>query len=190
MPSVSVNDRGASWYYEDSGIPNGAAVYTTIVIVHGFAFHSGTYRFSKGEELPLLTPFPGSFFRLFEHAAAHGVRIITANVRDYPGSTPYTQDELERFWSTDMGVFRAATRDKGLELGTFLVNVITSEDVPVTENVDGKESGGVVLVCWSFGNIWSMSLLANEQELDVSKRDILRRYLRVAVMYGERVYST
>ena len=42
MPILPVNDAGAVVYYEDSGIHNGSSDYTTIVMIHGFMFTSGT----------------------------------------------------------------------------------------------------------------------------------------------------
>lgn len=30
-------------YYEDSGAPSGSPNYTTLVLVHGTCFHSGTF---------------------------------------------------------------------------------------------------------------------------------------------------
>lgn len=42
MPQARVDDAGNVLYYEDSGAPpTGAGVYTTIVVIHGFVFHSG-----------------------------------------------------------------------------------------------------------------------------------------------------
>lgn len=43
MPTLPVNGNGTVLYYEDSGVPNGATDYTTIIIFHGFIFHGGVH---------------------------------------------------------------------------------------------------------------------------------------------------
>lgn len=42
MPTVPVNAEGSVMYYEDTGAPPDNKVYTTIALVHGLIFHSGT----------------------------------------------------------------------------------------------------------------------------------------------------
>lgn len=42
MPIAPVNDDGAVLYYEDTGAPSQSTDYTTLALVHGLIFHSGT----------------------------------------------------------------------------------------------------------------------------------------------------
>ena len=80
-----------------------------------------------------------------------------------------------------------AARAQGLEIASFLRHVIISENLPGLREEGGKKSGGVVLLSWSFGNIWSLSMLANEASLDSETRTILQTSLRTLVIHGERV---
>lgn len=43
MPFAPVNEDGAVMYYDDSGIPDDSATYTTVILVHGLVFHGGSY---------------------------------------------------------------------------------------------------------------------------------------------------
>ena len=43
MPVAPVNDDGAVLHYEDSGAPDGSGAYLTVVVVHGFMYHSRTW---------------------------------------------------------------------------------------------------------------------------------------------------
>ena len=39
-------------------------------------------------------------------------------------------------------------------------NVIIAEDMPIVQDVGGEKTGGVVLVSWSLGNVWSLAMFA------------------------------
>lgn len=41
MPFAPVDDHGTVLEYEDSGIPAGSPIYTTLVLVHGIQFNAG-----------------------------------------------------------------------------------------------------------------------------------------------------
>ena len=41
MPIAPIDNQGHHLYYEDTGPPPDAHLYTTLVIVHGTAFHAG-----------------------------------------------------------------------------------------------------------------------------------------------------
>lgn len=41
MPTAPVDNKGNYVYYEDSGAPEGAQDYVTVVIVHGSLINSG-----------------------------------------------------------------------------------------------------------------------------------------------------
>lgn len=38
-------------FYEDTGAPNGSAIYTTLVLVHGVIFHGGALSFLRISKL-------------------------------------------------------------------------------------------------------------------------------------------
>ena len=65
-----------------------------------------------------------------------------------------------------------------------------ADGLPVTRTVHGQQSGGMAVVCWSLGNVWGMSMLANEEAMDDWKKVLLHRYLRKLVMYGKQSISS
>lgn len=42
MPLAPVDDNGTVLFYEDSGIPDVNRAYTTLVLIHGITYNSGT----------------------------------------------------------------------------------------------------------------------------------------------------
>ncbi|KAF9254804.1 hypothetical protein L218DRAFT_831845, partial [Marasmius fiardii PR-910] len=95
-------------FFADSGPPPHSDDYTTLVVLHG----SG---------------FSGDGFEKI-HSAAHALNLRTVvwNRRDYPGSTPYTDSELE-----DLKQGRKAFLDRiGRQVGEFLVRFVENENIP------------------------------------------------------------
>ena len=118
------------------------------------------------------------------------MRIICPNLRDYPGSSPYTPAELDSLWSNDAEKEQTALRLQGTEIATFLEDVIlTGKSTPVQE-VNGKKTGGLVLLSWSLGNVWSLAMFANIQDLESKARIALEEQLRAFVMYGKPESAT
>ncbi|KAG6886754.1 hypothetical protein C0995_005196, partial [Termitomyces sp. Mi166 len=68
---------GINIYFTDSGSPPSSTDYTTLIILHGSAFN--------GEGFEKM------------HAFAHGfnLRTVIWNRREYPGSTKYTDVEID-----------------------------------------------------------------------------------------------
>ncbi|EIW56755.1 uncharacterized protein TRAVEDRAFT_170736 [Trametes versicolor FP-101664 SS1] len=138
---------------QDSGVPGDCTNYTTVVIVHGYAWHGGI------------------FSKLVPLAESHSVRIILLNRRDYTGSLPYT--EAERALLTVLSpeimsnAAEAATakknaatfmQDRARELYDFLVQLVKNSNLPLLDR--GTNKGGIVLAGWSFGTLWMTALLA------------------------------
>ncbi|KAI0710914.1 hypothetical protein C8Q76DRAFT_798424 [Earliella scabrosa] len=126
--------------------------YTTLVLVHGFAWHSGI--FSK---LPPLGP-------------QHNARVVLVNRRDYLGAAPHTPKELAILQGTaaepDVPVAQATLlewmKERARELYDLLVWLVETEHIPPAGTPEGNPStGGIVLVGWSFGTILVTALLAN-----------------------------
>lgn len=126
------------------------------------------------------------FLPLFPHAAPHNFRVVALNLRDYPGSTPCTDDEVENICSTDASTQELAVRAQGKEIATFIKNFVAAENPPAVKEVDGKKTGGVAVMSWSLGNAWSLSLLANLEYIDDATRFVLEKWLRTFILYGER----
>ncbi|KAI0690983.1 hypothetical protein BC835DRAFT_1280048 [Cytidiella melzeri] len=159
MPTIPVNKDGAVLYYEDSGAPEGALDYSTIIITHGLLFHGAVFR------------------PLFAHASAQNLRIVVVNQRDYPGSSLLNEPELARVLSQEPEEQAAALRGQGVELATFIAHFIEAEKVPVPTVVDGKDVGGISFLAWSQGNSVLLSFLSNISLLDAHTSTLLERYM-------------
>ena len=126
-----------------------------------------------------------SFLPIFPYAAAHNMRLISLTLRDYSGSSAYTPAEMGSLLSKDVETQRAVTRAHGLEIAAFLKHIITTEKLPTLSEVEGHKVGGVVLLSWSMGNLWSLSLFGNIEHLAEDTKAILQRSLRTLVLHGE-----
>ncbi|KAI0821753.1 hypothetical protein BC628DRAFT_1412722 [Trametes gibbosa] len=139
---------------QDSGAPPHSIDYTTLVILHGYTWHSGT------------------FARLVPLAKNRNVRVVLVNRRDYPGSRPYTDEERALLPSAlsegveSIAEIAAATQNleafmkaRARELYDLLVDLVQSGGV--TRVQIGSNAGGIVVAGWSFGGIWMTALLAH-----------------------------
>ncbi|TFK90762.1 alpha/beta-hydrolase [Polyporus arcularius HHB13444] len=174
MPVAPVDDRGTVLYYEDTGPPPDSTAYTTLVLVHGASFHGASFR------------------RMIPFAAEHNLRFITPNLRDYPGSTSYTQQELDDLSSPGREQQERALRARALELAMFLQWLIQTEDItPIRSTPEGgRDTGGISLLSWSAGNCQTMGLLAYADQLPKETRKLLCAYLRSYVLYEPSLAST
>ncbi|TBU29253.1 Alpha/Beta hydrolase protein [Dichomitus squalens] len=156
----------------DSGAPHGLTVYTTVVVVHGLMWQGANFK----KLLPLATQ--------------QRTRFIAVNRRDYPGSTPYTPDERAQFERlaasspNDAGAQAEAVevmRDRARELYDYLVDLIQSEDIPLSRTEGEDARGGIILVGWSFGSVWATAFLAHAPSFH---SDIhLSKWVRRVVFY-------
>ncbi|KAI0092043.1 hypothetical protein BDY19DRAFT_990791 [Irpex rosettiformis] len=165
MPTLPVNTDGAVLYYEDSGVPDNANDYTTIIIFHGFIFHGASFRL------------------LFRYASLHNLRIVAVNHREYPGSSPLSEREIANVWSPEPNQQTTALREQAMELAVFIARFIELEDIPPPVTVDGKKTGGVGCLAWSQGCGPFLSLLANISRMDIHVSTLLERYMRTVFLY-------
>ncbi|KAI0334193.1 hypothetical protein GY45DRAFT_1318644 [Cubamyces sp. BRFM 1775] len=157
---------------EDSGVPTDSADYTTLVIIHGYAWHSGT------------------FIKLLPLAAKYNTRILLVNRRDYPGSEPYSEAEraslppISLLAGTGTAADEAAAlanlkafmKERARELYDLLVQLVKNEDITAADRKNNK--GGIVVAGWSFGSSWMTALLANVAAFpveDIKLSDHIRR---------------
>ena len=117
---------------------------------------------------------PASFRRLVPLAAEHNLRLIIPNLRDYPHSTPYNQEELDEIRGPGREQQEKALLSRALELGAFLKSVIESD----------ASIGDVSVLAWSAGNSQTMALLAHANQLPDNTRGLLGKHLRSHVIYG------
>lgn len=124
---------------------------------------------------------------MFPYASRYGLRIITMNLRDYRGSSPYTPEEHALMTSPDVNDQAAAVRQHGREAADFLIYVCNTKGIPpVSVSEGGRKVGGIGLVTWSLGSITTISILGDPSTLDEGRRQILTGYMRKAILYGEQ----
>ncbi|TFY52294.1 hypothetical protein EVG20_g10612 [Dentipellis fragilis] len=159
MPLAPVDDRGTQLYYEDSGEMSGS--YTTVVIVHGTAFHGAIFR------------------RMFQHAAAHKLRLVTINRREYPGSTPLSDDDLRAVAVADVATGREIFRRQSIEIARFLAWFLETESIPPAHDKSGGgETGGIILLGWSSGWAYIAPLLGDADTVPADLVQALSPYFR------------
>ncbi|KAH9896515.1 hypothetical protein C8Q73DRAFT_413163 [Cubamyces lactineus] len=155
----------------DSGVPKNSSQYTTLVMIHGYAWHAAIFR--------KLLPFAGTY----------NARIVLLNRRDYPGSRPYSEDEVallrpiegdggERETCDNLWAFMRA---RALELYDWVATSVNDGKICAFDPTTG--TGGVIVAGWSLGTIWITALLANG-DLATSVNGVdLRNIIRRAVLY-------
>ncbi|KAI5121868.1 hypothetical protein M0805_001076 [Coniferiporia weirii] len=164
MPLIPVDELGSSLFYEDSGAPEGTKdAYTTLIIVHGTAFHGAVFK------------------RILPLAPSHQIRLVVVNRRDYPGSSPYAEAELENIRGSDTKSHNAFAQARGLEFAIFVKNFAEKEKIPQT-SLDGK-SGGVVLLAWSSGVSYTLPLLSFADTIPAQIREDIEPHLRSLIVF-------
>ncbi|KAI0826820.1 alpha/beta-hydrolase [Trametes gibbosa] len=172
MPTAPVDDRGTVLYYEDSGAPDGSSDYVTVVLIHGTCFHSAVYR-------PLI-PF----------AAERNLRLVLLNIRDYPGSTPYSAEDFADLRGASREAQERAMQTRGVEIAAFVRYFVESQSTPPVKNVPGTDAragGGVSILSWSGGNCPAVATFAHADKLDEETRQLLDDHLRSFIMFDPSV---
>ncbi|KAJ3491940.1 hypothetical protein NLI96_g354 [Meripilus lineatus] len=156
MPLAPVDDKGTNFYYEDSGPVDdqGRSELGTLVLIHGGYFNS---------EINL--------------------RIVLLNLRDFHGSTPFSQSELDEIHSDDIEICRNFLKDRANEIAWFLKWYIEKENVPKLNEQQGRRVGGISIATWSAGGCFSISLLGFADSIPGPTRQFFGDYLRSVVLY-------
>ncbi|KAI0776700.1 Alpha/Beta hydrolase protein [Trametes elegans] len=158
---------------QDSGAPEDSAGHTTVVLFHGYAWHSGI------------------FARLIPLAHTHNARILLVNRRGYPGSEPYTEAEraLLASASAQGDTVEAATalesltrfmRERAREVYDLLVELVKEGNVAAANREQG--TGGIIVAGWSFGSGLMTALLANLASFPANEVKISQYVRRVVFL--------
>lgn len=178
MTELSLKKRGL-FAVHDTGAPTDGDDYLTLVMLHGFAFHSGMWLTRSRDDLvSILTALIGSFQKLLPFAKKYNSRIILVNRRGYPETTPFTAQELQEFSdaATPEGeaVLRQVLKDRARDIYELLEVLIKEDHIP--------QKGGIAVGGWSFGTQFSTALLAYGPSF-VSDIDVAS-YIRSIVNLG------
>ncbi|KAF5334567.1 hypothetical protein D9758_015783 [Tetrapyrgos nigripes] len=151
--------------FTDSGAPPDSKDYTTLIIFPGSAFTRDSF-----EKLPQV-------------AHSFNLRTVVASRRGYPGSTSYTEDELE-----DLNQGRKAHLDKlGSLVGSFVEKFIdeneNSESGPIPKIGEEGRTGGIAITGWSSGAITAMSMFADPALVSGRAYSLLQKYVKDLVIY-------
>ncbi|KAJ7021455.1 hypothetical protein C8F04DRAFT_1273673 [Mycena alexandri] len=160
---------GVELSYIDSGPPAAHGPYTTIFSIHGMIFSNVVF-----QQMMALAPT--------QHYT-QGVRIVAINRRGFPGSTPFTPEELN---VTLTGGSGDAEREvqveaRGHEIAMFIAIFIQKFDLPPFSGAG--RPGGVVLFGWSVGAPFTTFAIANADTLPEATREVLRSHVRSLILY-------
>ncbi|KAI0052195.1 hypothetical protein FA95DRAFT_1586852 [Auriscalpium vulgare] len=160
MSTLPVSDKGTYLYYEDTGPLE--RPYTTYILVHGTAVHGAI------------------FHRLLPFAQSKKLRLVLVNRRDYPGSSPITDEELAPITPPNAtnDTQAAFVRSRGVEIAEFLARFIREKDVPPVQHVDGRTIGGLALIGWSSANGTLAGMFGNLDAVRTEARETVGPYLR------------
>ena len=131
---------------------------------------------------------PANFKKLLPLAHKYNVRIVLPNRRDYPGSAPFSPEELanlSKLANATPGSPEAVEgteqemKARAREVYDYLIDLVKTERIPPVQG----QTGGIVLAGWSLGATWITALLAHVATFPVG--DIrLSEYVRRLVYYG------
>ncbi|TCD62623.1 hypothetical protein EIP91_006637, partial [Steccherinum ochraceum] len=170
MSTIAVSDS-VKLAYDDSGPPaSNGQPYLTIFLVHGTIFYNKIY--SKALAL----------------APQYNLRLVAINMRDYPGSTPNTEEELADLGSDDPQRQAKYIKSAALEIATFAAKAVVALKLPALDKNTGK--GGIAILGWSSGSLYTTALLAHAESLPAEEKDILARHLRTVILFDPAWFPT
>ena len=185
-PKIALGERDVVLAYEDSGVPGSSTTYTTVFLVNSYVWHAGKDLVrSRQRTRTKRRVFTGIFRPMFPHAADYNLRIVGVNVREYAGSSPFTEEELAVLHSGDEEDEATALRDQGTSLAMVVAHVIKQDNLPRPSVSAGKKAGGVVIISRGSGGANLISLLGNLDALDKSVYTLLDEYVTLCILHGE-----
>ncbi|TFK73218.1 alpha/beta-hydrolase [Pluteus cervinus] len=159
MPTATIDEQGTRIYFVDTGSVFGSGNYTTLIMYHGTGFNSATFK------------------KLIPLAPNKNMRLVLVNRRNYRGSTPYSNTDLE-----NIALGRKAILEQmALDASGFLNWFLDHHDLPRMSK-DGK-SGGICLLGWSMGTATTLAFLGQPDLVGKQTYARLEPYLRRLVNY-------
>lgn len=113
------------------------------------------------------------------HATTNDARVITVQRKDYPGSSAYTDAELD-----DLKNGSKSTLDGWAVLMANLVNYFV-DNLSIPKISDDRKTGGIALVGWSMGSATAMSIISDIDIIPKDLHPVLEAYIRDVVLYGK-----
>ncbi|KAG6864538.1 hypothetical protein C0991_008885 [Blastosporella zonata] len=151
-------------FFTDSGPPPSSTDYTTLIVLHGSAF--------TGD----------GFEKLHNYSHKHNLRTVIWNRRDYPGSTQYTDAEID-----DLNNGRKIFLDRlAIQVADFLKQYIEKESIPKISA--DRKAGGFAIMGWSMGSATAMPLFSEPSLLAPELYALLEQYVKDLVLDGMSGY--
>lgn len=122
---------------------------------------------------------PDTFDKVHELAAPRNLRTIAVQRREYPGSTPYTNQELD-----DMIHGRQALMDDTAVLMAQFIQYL-ARDLKVPKITDGRLDSGIALLGWSVAAGTALAPLSDPDLLSQDLKKTLDDYLRQVIIFGK-----
>ena len=117
------------------------------------------------------------------------VRVVAFSRRDYPGSTPLTDEQktvLNSGTDEEKTVF---LKERGLEVSAFVKGFDElDKDKPILP-IKGA-TGGFALLGWSLGTSFALAAIANLDSLDPDVQKWWGEHLRALILYGTIFFSS
>jgi len=119
-----------------------------------------------------------NFHKLLPLGAAHHIRLVILNRRDYAGSTKYTDENLKDLVAGDKSFMERLA----LEVKHFLLWFVDTHNIPKISA--DRKSGGFAVMGWSMGNATAFSLIGYPDVVGNESYQRLEPYLRQLILYG------
>ncbi|KAG6825334.1 hypothetical protein H0H92_004051 [Tricholoma furcatifolium] len=156
---------GINIFFTDSGPPPSSTDYTTLVVLHSIGFTGA------------------SFEKLQEYAHRYNLRTVFWNRREYPGSSKYTDDEIN-----DLHSGKKVFLDRfAVQLADFLRQYIEKESIPKIS--PDRKSGGFAIMGWSMGLATAMPLFSDPSLLNLELYVLLEEYVKDLIIYDPTYLS-
>jgi hypothetical protein len=126
------------------------------------------------------------FKRMLPYASSNLVRLVPVNRKDYPGSSPFTPEEIARLASEDIQTREAAVRALAMEFGAFFAWFVqTYQTPPIVSTGTGGRAGGIIVVSWSLAHATLGPMIAYPDSLLEETGTLLSTHLRAYCTLGE-----
>lgn len=110
------------------------------------------------------------------------LRIVAVNRRDYPGSTPLTQEDTTVLASGSDEQKAAFLKARGVEVATFVTRFVERNKLPPVS--PDRKTGGFALLGWSLGNAIALSAVANVDSLPPAAQTLWASGMRSLILHG------
>jgi len=118
------------------------------------------------------------------------MRIICINRREYPGTTPFSDEENRIIISGSEEERYTLLQEQGIGLAQFVCGVIKQCSIPAPSTakqdtgIEETKKGGITVAGWSLGNIYMLSMVACVDVVEGEAQKKLQEYVTGFFMWG------